>query len=135
MGVGMVSMRQLKEEHLGRVVEVYFNLHRKCWSVRDARTRRVLGHTWRVHLESATFKVSAAGRERVRREKKKNVHAWVRGVLTGWDTIPCNPWSANVYEAYYNPYHCETFMRKGTQVPLHQADRVYMNSNRQVVYC
>ena len=63
-------------------VFVYFNLHKKCFSIKaleGAMKGRVVAHRDNVLLFHATFKVSQAGRERVLREKRKNVHAGVCG--------------------------------------------------------
>lgn len=62
-------------------VHVYWNIHRKVWSVRCARTRRVVAHCADVTLSGVTFYVSEAGRQRVLREGVKNVHAWAVGTL------------------------------------------------------
>ena len=65
-------------------VQAYRNLHKKCWSVRHKR--KVVSHEAHVFLVHAKFHVSQAGRERVVREKRKNVHAWVEGKYAGSDT-------------------------------------------------
>lgn len=62
-------------------VEIYRNLHNGKLSIRDAKTKHVIGHAARVYLHDARFKVSQAGRKRVLREKRKNVHAVVNGVI------------------------------------------------------
>jgi hypothetical protein len=46
-------------------VFVYFNLHRKCWSVKALEgpsKGRVIQHTDDIILSNCTFKVSEAGR-------------------------------------------------------------------------
>ena len=60
-------------------VEVYRNLHKKCWSVRQGG--KVKCHTSYICLQDVKFVVQPAGREKVLREKKKNVHAFVKGYL------------------------------------------------------
>ena len=65
-------------------VEVYRNLHNGKFSVRDSKTKRVLAHCDEVTLAGVVFKVSQAGRERVLRERKKNVHAVVKGKLISY---------------------------------------------------
>jgi hypothetical protein len=70
-----------------RKVRCYWNLHRNCWSVQDARTRKVIGHAAKVLLRDVTFTVSAAGRERVLREGRKNVHAFACGTLAAVDWL------------------------------------------------
>jgi hypothetical protein len=62
-------------------VEVYWNLTRNCWSIRDAATGRIHAHADKVSVRGAQFIVQPAGRKRVLRERKKNVHAFVRGEL------------------------------------------------------
>ena len=60
-------------------VRVYFNLNLDCLSVIDAETGRLYCHAHRVELHAAQFRVQEAGRQRVLREKRKNVHAGIRG--------------------------------------------------------
>jgi len=97
----------------GLSVAVHWNFKGKHWSV----TVTERGHPLRgkvvlwsdtVALIDAYPKVSAAGRERVRREGVKNVHARIHGAI-------CVP-SAAVYaiartsqEVCYNPYTMEGF--------------------------
>ena len=60
-------------------VQVYRNLHNGLISIQDLSTGLVLGHAYAVDLEEATFIVREAGRQQVIKEKRKNVHAFVRG--------------------------------------------------------
>ena len=64
---------------VSKPVEVYRNLHKKCWSIRQGGKVKV--HTSYLCLKDAKFVVQPAGREKVLREKKKNVHAFVKGYL------------------------------------------------------
>ena len=84
-------------------VRVYFNLHKKKLSIQEktAKGWRVWLHASKVTLENVTFKVSEAGRQRVLRERKKNVHAFVEGDLVLLDeTAKIQP---RVLVSY-NPY-------------------------------
>jgi hypothetical protein len=66
-------------------VEVYRNLHKNCYSVRALNGEnkgRVIDHVQSIILKDATFVVQPAGRDRVLQEKRKNVHAFVRGTIT-----------------------------------------------------
>lgn len=92
----------------GEYVQVYYNLHRHCFSIADRRGR-VCAHADVVALRDATFHVSQAGRQRVLRERQKNVHAKVRGHLVdpgecGMDALPC------ARAVRYNPYLYATFV-------------------------
>lgn len=95
-------------------VECYWNLHKRCFSVRALEgpdQGRVIVHAKSVVLFEPKFVVQAAGRDKVRREHKKNVHAFVRGYLMNKqfeDRIIANtetPWEV----ATYNPYTHETW--------------------------
>jgi len=97
-------------------VEVYFNLHRKLFSVRDCKTGRVVHHTQQIWVEDPVFVVRKAGRERVLREKKKNVHAFVRGT---WMQDLLIEDAQKIYdhigvsqEVTYNPYKYDSFVTK-----------------------
>lgn len=82
-------------------VYVYRNLHRKCLSVRQDGI--VKCHAENVVLMDCEFKVSIKGRNRVRDEKKKNVHAGIKGMVVS--ASRANELLDFGYEdVYYNPY-------------------------------
>lgn len=57
-----------------------------------------------IALEDVVFKVSEAGRQRVLREKRKNVHAGVLGTVLGIPVLqPAD-------KAFYNPYKYDSFV-------------------------
>ena len=60
-------------------VSVYRNLHKNCWSVQQGG--RVVFHAISLVLRDFTTVVRKAGRERLLRERKKNVHAFLKGHL------------------------------------------------------
>ena len=64
-------------------VEVYYNLHNKTFSVRHAG--RVWFHTNVLTLHNCKFAVQPAGRAKVLKEKRKNVHAFIRGFFVRGD--------------------------------------------------
>ncbi len=93
----------------GQKVYVYFNLHRKLWSVRaldGPHKGRVIAHKRGVVLQDVTPRVSQAGRERVLRERKKNVHAGLVGYWVPFNTPLVEPMRAITY----NPYKYESFV-------------------------
>jgi hypothetical protein len=105
-------------------VEVYFNLHKKVFSVRSVMTGRVILHTDKVHISNPKFVVRKSGRDKVLRERKKNVHAFVRGDATYFDD-ELSPMS----DLAYNPYKYASFVDKHTEQPVYAADRAYMYLN------
>jgi len=62
-----------------RMVRVYRNLHKDCFSVKQDGLVRC--HADNVTLQNVKFIVSKAGQKRVRDEKKKNVHAFIEGYV------------------------------------------------------
>ena len=61
-------------------IRAYYNLHRKCFSVQDYKTGLVIEHTDKLFMTNAMFVVRKSGNERVKKEGKKNVHAFVNGI-------------------------------------------------------
>lgn len=87
-----------------RRVKIYWNLHKKCFSVQYKGI--VIAHKDTVCLENVEFKVSEAGRQRVLRESRKNVHATVHGYLV--DSLELDV--DKLRKVSYNPYKNETFV-------------------------
>ena len=113
-------------------VFVYYNLHKHKWSVKDVKTGRVIGHHYEVQLYNATFKVSEAGRARVLKEKRKDVHAGVEGYLTT-DVLARKMDGTILWESQserhkvtYNPYLYDTFVTVSDKEPIHKAYFVRM---------
>lgn len=101
-------------------VRVYYNLHKGCLSV-QGRTKkgwRVWKHTTEIMLKDVTFSVSQAGRERVIREGRKNVHAFVVGTLV--DTC-----STSV-RVTYNPYLYDSFVEESSKRPVYAAKAAHI---------
>jgi len=94
-------------------VRVYYNLHKHTFSIQHWVDGRWLVRDYAdtVRLTDVTFRVSEAGRQRVIREGRKNVHAFVVGTLT--DTVTDTP-----HRVTYNPFKAPTFVRasNGEQV-------------------
>ena len=95
-------------------VQVYWNIQQHRFSVVDLATGRVIPdlHPESLVLRDATFVVQRAGRERVRRERRKNVHAFVRGVL--WTGEPPEAaWQGVAYNPYVDDRWTDREARKG----------------------
>ena len=104
-------------------VEVYFNLHKKVFSVRSTRLGRVILHTDKVHIKNPTFVVRQSGRKRVIVEGVKNVHAFVRGEIVLFDEI--GPTS----DLTYNPYKYDSFVCKDTERSVSCGTKAYLTLN------
>lgn len=99
-------------------VFVYFNLHRKLWSVKALEgpdKGRVIAHSDAVTLRNAYGKVSAAGRARVLREGRKNVHAGIVGELEALHAVELPFYAMQVT---YNPRKYESFVWVSDETPF-----------------
>lgn len=110
-----VKGRELVE---GQRVEVYYNLHRHCFSLRCKRSGLVVAHAPAVTLQGVALRVSQAGRARVLREGRKNVHALIEGTYTAADA------PQGMRPLYYNPYKVSTFTDRATGASVAAADWV-----------
>jgi hypothetical protein len=104
--------------------EIYWNLHKRLYSIRQHG--RVIGHAGAWWLSDVRFAVQPAGRARVLREGRKNVHAFVRGDLGFWYPMPFTPregWHVDEpwYEVTYNPWANDHFSNKWTGEPYNTA--------------
>lgn len=109
-------------------VMVYWNTHKKTWSLMDPRSRRIVRHADELHLVNATTKVSEAGRQRVIRTGAKCVHAFVIGDITD------APHGGLPNELRYNPHETALFVDRLTGEPVHVASAVTMHKDRRVTY-
>jgi hypothetical protein len=113
-------------------VMIYWNLHKLCWSVKaltGENRGRVIKHVNTFHLSDVSFRVSEAGRQRVIREKRKNVHAGVVGYLCDPRVIPVEIMT----EVTYNPYFAPKFINKSTQEEV--SGFAYATSIGKRVFC
>ena len=100
-----------------RKVFVYKNLHKGCWSIKQDGI--VKAHADNVTLYQVMMKVNRKGRERVLKEKRKNVHAGIKGYLRldeferVWDDLPEDQFD----EITYNPYKYSSFVHTKDESP------------------
>ena len=117
-------------------VFVYFNLHKKLWSVKaleGPQKGRVVAHSHAVLLEGAMPKVSEAGRQRVLREKRKNVHAGIVGQLVPMGAEGSFPGFPGGPEITYNPYKYAGFVYKQDERPYTGSDYALLTEKRVYV--
>ena len=105
----------------------YYNLHKHLFSLKNLKTGRVERRENSVLLKNCTFKVSQKGRERVLREKRKNVHAGVVGEYVD----SRKELMENMIEITYNPYLYDSFVLKHSKRPVKKAEFVLLR-NKQV---
>ena len=126
-------------------VKVYYNLHKKCYSIVSLEKEnygRVIKHDNCVPLFDAQFKVSEKGRQRVLREQKKNVHAYVVGNWSidcyNGSEILCSELQTkdrnikSIKVATYNPYKYSSFVDATSKKPLAKASQVLLSKRHFV---
>ena len=121
-------------------VRVYYNLHKKTWSVQKyikGKGWRISHHTNKLLLKNAEFKVYKSGQDKVRKEKKKNVHAYVigeeiKGEYQVVDALLVHKIKLREnHEIYYNPYKVDQFQLDNQ--PIYKAEYVWMENRRVYV--
>ena len=107
------------------LVDVYRNLHKKTWSIRDRKTGRVVSHQDEVNVLDAKFVVQPAGRRKVLQEGRKNVHAFVRGTLATYQEVLDDSRTFYLITPYlvrYNPYQAAHFFYRNPENRIDKAD-------------
>lgn len=84
---------------------------------------KVKGYRPVVLLRDGTFIVREGGRQRVLREKSKNVHAFAEGVLE--ERAPTKGW----VRVRYNPYLFSTFVRADNLAPIASASWIRLDAD------
>lgn len=105
---------------------VYRNIHKDAWSLQATKPkRRVIAHPLLVLLKDVKFSVGPAGRARVIREGRKNVHARAYGTMVGVNfgalSFNTRPGSRKKRQVAYNPYNNATFVFVDDGSPCHTA--------------
>ena len=139
----------------GDKIEVYRNLHKKCFSVRHKG--KVVGYLYddeQLALTNVKFVVQPAGRAKVLRENKKNVHAFVRGEYVGFigsrsgltrmggyeSVLPTEEMyfgkfeDLDFYAVSYNPYKSDKFVVKETGEPIESNSEALIKGGKVLLY-
>jgi hypothetical protein len=117
-----------------RGYRVYYNLHKHCYSVQawdaDKSGWRLYKHLDSLACSGVTFKVYEAGRQKVLKEQKKNVHAFIlaKEIFTELPMMMVMDIAERAKRAYYNPYRCEKFKNIHTGGFVEEAKQVLLTS-------
>ena len=124
----------LKENIIGQKVMVYYNLHKHTFSVQKSGI--VVLHADFVKLSDVEFRVRKGGLNKVRKEKVKNVHAFVIGILEDFCEFPCSdiPQDSEGEVISYSPYVNDSFVIKSTQEPIFYGNEVNMVNGTNKIY-
>lgn len=115
---------------IGEVVEVYVNLNQTkkgdehaTFSVRHKG--KVYAHAKNVELIDVEFKIQEGGRARAVAQGKRNVHAFVKGILVDVQDEPVKA-EPRGEAVSYNPFNGRPFYGKFTGKEYKKADAVVM---------
>lgn len=125
-----IKVRGGKQLNYEKPVRVYRNLRRHCYSIKQGG--RVVAYADTILLNNPNFLVSESGRQRVLREGRKNVHAYIEGLITftpfkGYMSLNWRPLT-------YNPYEHTAFVDGPTQTKVITAQQVLMTPNGVLYY-
>jgi len=112
-------------------VFIHRNLHRPpYYSIKAGRSGGpVIGYDTDIWLEDVTFKVQPGGRDRTRKEMRKNVHAGVVGkIKDSGGNYNTNGWVL----VTYNPYQNDSFVEYETGEPIYDAKEVVLKNEKEV---
>lgn len=115
-----------EESNIGKRVMVYYNLHKKTFSIQYKGL--VIAHADYVKLNNVEFRVRQGGKEKVRSEMSKNVHAFVIGDLVDFKPYPSTdiPSPSSSKSITYDPYKYDSFVYRDTEEPVTNAREVEM---------
>ena len=119
---------------IGKKVMCYYDLHRHTFSV--TYKGLVMLKADYLRLSDVEFRVRQGGKQKVRNEQRKNVHAFVIGYLDDYCEFPCDdipePYSNEVIT--YNPYKYDTFVVKSTEEPIYKANEIEMINIKDKIF-
>jgi len=134
------------------LVRVYRNLTNGKISILDKATGLVLGHADGVHLvphedtNEVRCIVNQAGRDRVLKEKKKYVHAYIEGVIgsiKNWTPYkgrtftgtkpPAFDCTTTIIDMTYNPFKMATFCDKASGRPIQGLLSAFVESSGDII--
>ena len=130
----VITESQFDSLFMGKKVKVYYNLQKHTFSV--TYDEKVIIYADYVKLGDVEFRVRKGGKERVRSEKSKNVHAFVIGKLLDYCEYPCDgiPTPSSDKVVTYNPYKNDTFVFKNTEEPVYHAQEVDMINSKNKLF-
>jgi len=131
--MGLINEEEMLDP-IGLRVMVYYNLHKKTFSVQYKG--KIILYADYVKLGDVEFRVREGGKEKVRQEMRKNVHAFVIGDLLDYCQYPCEnmPPETNDKVITYNPYKYDSFVKKDTEEPIYSANEIDMINTKNKIF-
>ncbi|MDT0160444.1 hypothetical protein [Bacillus sp. AG4(2022)] len=102
----------------------------KLFSIKDKKSGLVVAHGDSFKVTDVTCKVREGGRQRVIKDKRKNVHAFLIATYAG----ECNFDTGEMTELYYDPYTLDAFINRATGKVATEADTVWFKDGKAYIY-
>ena len=116
-------------------VRVFVNPKRGCYTIMQGGA--VKASAKQIRLQDAEFLVKESGRQRMLRENRRTIHAYIVGRLVDFahpdDGVKTIDRLAG-RSATYNPYRYSSFVDRETELPLKAAGTVQLDEVG-VTYC
>ncbi len=112
-------------------VFIHRNLNKPpYWSIKEGKSGgNVIGYDKSIKLKDVEFKVQKGGQSRVRKEKRKNVHAGVVGkIISSGGNYNTKGWTL----VTYNPYVHSSFVEHETGKPIYDAKEAILKNTKEV---
>jgi hypothetical protein len=122
------------DDLIGKKVMCYYDLHRHTFSVTYKGI--VMLKADYLRLYDVEFRVRKGGKQKVRDEQRKNVHAFVIGYLDDYCEFPCEdiPQPESNKVVTYNPYKYDSFVVKSTEEPIYKANEIEMINIKDKIF-
>lgn len=113
-------------------MRLYRKLHKGSFSIqsyiKDKGGYHVTDRATSAILEDCTFRVYESGRQKVLKEKRKNVHAYVE--FGSYRKIQVDIDVTNLREIYYNPYRYNSFVYRDSEKIVSNISRILAHNNK-----
>lgn len=112
------------------MIRVYKNLHKNCYSIQQKinNTWKVIEYSNEIILENCSFKIYENGRQKVIKEKRKNVHAFICGEKLNLNSKQIN--INNLVTISYNPYYSDSFYIKDSKEKIKSAKIIILREDK-----
>lgn len=89
---------------------MHWHFHKKCYSIVDPKTRLVVKHSeGPIFMKDVEFVVRPGGHKRVLKEKRKNVHAFIKGTRMKSSSTAVR----DAVSLHYDPYISNSWHVRG----------------------
>lgn len=130
-----ISYYKNRKIDFSKPVFVYRNINKQkdsspVYSIKQCK--KVVAHAKAIMLVKACFIVNEKGRKRVKKTKRKNVHAYVKGVISKEGAMGVDPRTSSLHvQVSYDPYKNNSFITKNfvPEMKVKTAMAVCLNKN------